>query len=166
MSGHSYIKAYRIRRNAWRRVRARLERWRDSPPHAVNVITDWSAQRDGRDWAVVTEQPWQPWPNLGQALPHLHCLEKRLIADQLLAMVGRWREEGFVHGDLSPQNLLLLREGGHSPRILAVDWVMDLESREGTPRYVPEHLAWLLKTHEHDRAAARLIAAELGHRPV
>jgi hypothetical protein len=165
MNIHNFVKAHWVSAEAWPRVRARLEDLRLHTPRSVNPFSSWSAVPDNDGWALITEQDWVPWPNLAQIMAHTHALRRIQIAQKLLALTAQWRRAGFIHGDLSPNNILVVHPEGDSPRLVAVDWVLDLQSREGTPRYVPEALAWQRKNHDHDEAAARIIASELGHRP-
>ena len=165
MKDHCFTKAHWIKARDWPHIHGRLEDVRMRPLPGVHPLRAWSAVPDGAGWALITEQDWLPWPSLSQVAAHAHPLRRIQLAQKLLALTEFWQTKGFIHGDLSPNNILVVSERSMAPRLIAVDWVLNLKSREGTPRYVPPSLAQRNKCMEHDVAAAQLIAQELGHRP-
>ena len=61
--------------------------------------------------------------------------EARLrLGRELRATIADWRSNGFVHGDLTPRNILV-ETGPEGPRAWFVDWILDLSSFEGTPQF-------------------------------
>jgi hypothetical protein len=142
-------------------VQQRLEDLRLQPPPQVQVIEQWTAVADGEGFALITEQRRLPLPSLASMACELSEGRRLRLVDELRALAGLWRSRGFIHGDISPSNLLITGDD----RIVAVDWVLDLRSREGTPRYVPASLAHKMKDFAHDEAAVLQIATALCRRP-
>lgn len=60
-------------------------------------------------------------------------------------LLQTWRKNGFVHGDLSPNNL-----GWDGKTIFAFDWLADLNSRAGTPAYSHPKVARGIHDFESD----------------
>jgi hypothetical protein len=81
-------------------------------------------------------------------------LHARLLPTRLLEPLAVWRAKGFVHGDLSPANILVEPGGA----LWFVDWLVDLDSFAGTPRYsAPPVYRFGRHDFETDAFAAREI---------
>lgn len=64
--------------------------------------------------------------------PGLSLAQRREVEETAWTAVSSWEHCGFVHGDISTRNILVCVAG---LRVWFIDWVLDLESREGTPRF-------------------------------
>ncbi len=84
------------------------------------------------------------------------------LRGQIDEILSIWRLHGFIHGDLSPTNILVTVSSEHTrpemrleirPEVWFVDWVADFKSFEGTPRYAsPETFAGR-RSHDSDAYA-------------
>lgn len=79
------------------------------------------------------------------------------ITPFLVKAVQEWRSQGFVHGDLSPRNILI--DFNHRA-LFFVDWVLDLESFEATPQYAAKEVYQKRRTWFSDYYAAAIICRE------
>jgi serine/threonine protein kinase len=64
----------------------------------------------------------------------LNQTEKNAIAKVLIKTLSAWRNIDFVHGDLSPRNILVLKNQSLL-KIAVIDWLIDLKNFSGTPKY-------------------------------
>ncbi|MGE4234046.1 MAG: RIO1 family regulatory kinase/ATPase [Bacteriovoracia bacterium] len=93
----------------------------------------------------------------GQPIHHLPLANTEHMAEEILEITRQWRIQNFVHGDLSLRNLIYWKD-----QLWAIDWVLDLDRRQGTP------LFWngiLPKTHSTDDFSAKQIASILRSNP-
>lgn len=125
-----------------RRRREILERLRSirlQPPLNVPALISYAFVERGAGRAVlrleferVSGRPLQSSAEFSRTHP---------LRTQLLAAVNKsvenWKQIGFVHGDLSPRNILLdlHPQTGRLNRVWFIDWIVDLKGFEATPRY-------------------------------
>jgi eukaryotic-like serine/threonine-protein kinase len=100
-------------------------------PNLAEVL-DFSVAADGTSYMVME---YIEGVNLRQlAALHHGRLDYRTvvtIAEQALAALGFLHSRKFVHRDISPDNLMLIRDGGSQPRIKLIDLGI-AKSLEGT----------------------------------
>jgi hypothetical protein len=65
------------------------------------------------------------WPSLSRS-------QQKQLLTQAHRALRVWAQFGFTHGDISPRNILL---GLSSGQIHFIDWVLNLNSLEGTPLF-------------------------------
>lgn len=124
-----------------RRIESRLHNIKNNPPNAIPAILSFG-------WISHCEKS-----KIDQALLRLElqCIvglplfrAAALLSDQTLKSLCSelqkqtliWQKQGFVHGDLSPRNVLVATpRSSKIPRLWFVDWVLDLKSYEATPAY-------------------------------
>ncbi len=80
------------------------------------------------------------------------------ITNLLLETVENWcKNFKFIHGDISPGNILVTC---HNSPIL-IDWLLDIESFTGTPRYSSSEVIGGHHSFESDRFAVLKIIEEI-----
>ncbi|MBI2604853.1 MAG: phosphotransferase [Deltaproteobacteria bacterium] len=142
------FKRVHVSRESLGRVLLRLERIRTYPPARIARLHSYRWLGD--------------FIELRMEEIHGHTLREFTRANAIAALRGqigetlsKWLAQGFIHGDLSPTNILVAAE--MKPEVRFVDWVSDLESFEGTPRYAsPETFAGR-RSHDSDVYAASKI---------
>ena len=78
------------------------------------------------------------------------------IRTNLRRQAELWKREGFIHGDLSLRNMLVNFDRG-PVRLWFIDWITDLNSFEGTPRYASSEVYRGRRSHDSDRYAIEQI---------
>lgn len=104
-------------------VDLRLAGVRETRPAAVVVVDHWF-------WCDHRLYSVQRFEDRAVPLAKLKRPERALLVD-LFDLQRQWATVGFVHGDLSPSNLLVTPDG----TLLAVDWLPDLRCFSGTPAF-------------------------------
>ena len=61
-----------------------------------------------------------------------------------------WQSIGFIHGDLSPRNILVDID---AKQVWFVDWVLDLSGFKGTPKYASKEVFLGKRSFESDQFA-------------
>lgn len=150
----------------WKRLAAeavpsasvRLKQLIDRPPSGVPRLLDfgWSGATPGKP-LLRLETEWVPGASLFQVRNLLRSRDLRKIATQLRRQAAIWQAEGFVHGDLSPSNILVQRHNGENAVLRFVDWVVDLNGFEATPRYAAPEVFAGRRSFASDRYAIREI---------
>lgn len=94
----------------------------------------------------------------GETLYAMHPNRKRVatrinaLADYLI----QWKKLGFVHGDLSPRNIVIGKQS-----LWCVDWLVDINSFAGTPAFASPKILKTGHTHETDLYAFRQILSTI-----
>ncbi|MBI3543872.1 MAG: hypothetical protein HY075_11420 [Deltaproteobacteria bacterium] len=91
-------------------------------------------------WRLIAARELAPAPALA-------------LAGELERALRRWRVEGFVHGDLSPRNILVARERPELAVPWFIDWTVDLSSFAGTPRFAGREVFQGHRSFASDRYA-------------
>lgn len=140
-----------VGRGSLERVSRRLERIRADPP--AHVARLYSYRHRGEAVELRMEEIH------GQTLHEFaHTNAITMLRSQFDRTLSKWRTQGFIHGDLSPANILVAASSGITRREAGseawfIDWVADLEGFEGTPRYAsPETFAGR-RSHDSDAHA-------------
>lgn len=71
---------------------------------------------------------------------------------------ARWQIESFVHGDISPRNILVQIEDGRPIKLYFIDWIIDLDSKVGTPMYAAPEVYEGKHTPDSDRFAIEKVS--------
>jgi tRNA A-37 threonylcarbamoyl transferase component Bud32 len=71
---------------------------------------------------------------LARALPELSRGSRARLGRALIETASQWHRLGFVHGDLSPRNILVTRPASSSCSWF-IDWVVDPTTFEATPAF-------------------------------
>jgi Ser/Thr protein kinase RdoA (MazF antagonist) len=133
------------------RVSARLAALRANPPAGVPPLHSygWLAQggagsRLRLSLGLVSGVP------LAVCLPALGASTRLEVSEALRALLESWRKVGFVHGDLSPRNILV---DVRRAEVWCIDWILDLKGFEATPRYAAPAVFQGRRSHDTDRFA-------------
>jgi serine/threonine protein kinase len=78
------------------------------------------------------------------------------VQAELLSALQDWRRKNFVHGDLSPRNILVDANG----MPWCTDWLLELRSYEGTPKYASDEVFSGNHSFSSDHFALHRIFAE------
>jgi hypothetical protein len=118
------------------RVSKRLYSIQKKPPSGVAPLLRFGFAGLTRSKVLLRmERQWVPGVPLAALASQINVLEYQALANTLMFHVIQWQSEGFVHGDLSPSNILVDRKPDQPPSISFIDWVVDLASYEATPKY-------------------------------
>lgn len=79
------------------------------------------------------------------------------LAGPLFACLRQWQRSGFVHGDLSPSNIIVEMKKDKITQIHCIDWTLDLEGFEATPRYAAPEVYEGIRDCRTDEYAVQLI---------
>jgi predicted unusual protein kinase regulating ubiquinone biosynthesis (AarF/ABC1/UbiB family) len=82
-----------------------------------------------------------------------------LLTDTLWQQVISWSICGFIHGDLSPANILYHPQTPQ--KLYFIDWLLDLRKPAGTPRYCEPRLLFCKNNAEKDQYAMAKIIKEI-----
>lgn len=81
---------------------------------------------------IRIQSPLVAGSTLREAANRLSTKDKSILQSNLLKLQMQYARIGFVHGDLSPSNLLIIDQ---QLTLCGIDWLLDLNSKTGTPRY-------------------------------
>lgn len=150
-TSNNLVKWRRLTPNSIPRIAQRLSEIRDHGP--VNVPRLISYGFSGDLARLETER-----------VPGTPLKTSRIAQDQLLqvlaalsSQVELWRRDGFVHGDLSPRNILVDASSGR-PQLWFIDWIVDLEGFEATPLYASPEVMNGRRSHDSDCYAIERIS--------
>lgn len=131
------------------RITRRLCHLAFHPPSGVPRIRSYGLGSDSR---LRIELERVPGRSLHSCLGQLSHQDRCELARRLSRQLAIWRGEGFVHGDLSLRNILIERQP-HGPlkRVWFIDFIFDLESRQGTPQFASPDVAKGVHSHDSDR---------------
>lgn len=143
-----------------RRVAARLQQIvSEPPPHVPRLLSYGLA-----DHVLRLEFERIEGLSLHALNSHLEQSDTRLKARLrycFAQVLNDWNRNGFVHGDLSPRNILLDTRTGMG--VWCIDWIVDLQSYECTPRYASLEVLKGLRSTQSDRHAFDTILKSWGH---
>lgn len=83
----------------------------------------------------------------------------RVSNEHMRNILAQWKKEGFVHGDLSPSNLIY-----DGKELWCIDWLVDLDTYRGTPRYASHEVFRGKHTHTSDEYAFCKMVGEFSKR--
>ncbi|MEW6058034.1 MAG: hypothetical protein AB1540_15615 [Bdellovibrionota bacterium] len=144
---HELVTYRRFPQNALRRVSKRLERIKQRPPSHVPRLIEYGFV-DGRIRIAQALVKGSPLSEVSQELAPQDWADLR---EMLFLQTPLWREEGFIHGDLSPSNILIDRDQSGAITVAYVDWTLDLEGFEATPLFAAPEVFRGKRSFESDR---------------
>lgn len=121
--------------NALNRAIPRLQRMGENPPRSVPRLISFGLLADNQSPIIRLVTPHVRGLNLFQIMNETCSNEKKQIARELRCLSKIWQSQNFVHGDLSPRNIIVELLQGKLIRIWCIGWVLDLKSFEATPYY-------------------------------
>ena len=143
-----------------KRISDRLDHIYKTTPHNVAKLNCFGLINDAANQCVKFRIEFLKlkMPNLASVCNLLSTSQRKRIKGSFYHSLKLWRKSGFIHGDLSPRNILI---DFTTEQVYFVDWILDLESFEATPQYASKEVYLKRRTWFSDHYSADIICSEL-----
>jgi hypothetical protein len=151
LAGEAIVKLVKVEWQRRKAVQDRLERWQKDPPTRVSKVLSygWLPSLPGSVSSCLRLSFARiRGVSLHQCWPKLATADRKNAEVQAAIVAELWHREGFVHGDISPRNILF---DTSCKQIWFIDCALDVASPQGTPAF------WTGEPRNHatDRFALR-----------
>ncbi len=141
------IKWQKISYSQLTRISERLSLMQRYPPNSVPELLNFGLTVENSVRLCFQRVLGQ---NLNSCMHNLCLHEKKWIIDTLQKQISQWKNQDFVHGDLSLRNILY---DNTNNQLWFIDWILDLKSFSGTPYFASKEVFKGIHTYESDAFA-------------